>query len=47
MTAACHAGYPRAKVDSRMFLDILFRAGEFTSDNTSFYSTQASEARVW
>jgi len=46
MTAACHAGYPRAKTDSGMFLHICFRAGELTSDNTSFYSTQDSEAFV-
>ena len=47
MTGACHAGYPRPKADSRMFLGMLFRAREFTSDNTSFYSTQVSEALVW
>lgn len=47
MTAACHAGYPTAKADSRILLNILFRAGEFTSDNASFYSTQVSEALVW
>lgn len=47
MTAACHAGYPTAKADSRILLDILFREGEFTFDNASFYSTQVSEALVW